>query len=117
MCARRWRVTPFMPSEKERGILSDILRHIDLAEHFARGLDYDGLNHNLQALYAVIRSLEIISEASRRLSDKLKARHPDIPWRDCQLPAILSTQLRRCDRATRVENLAGGFAAPATGYC
>jgi uncharacterized protein with HEPN domain len=30
----------------------------------------------------VIRSLEIISEASRRLSDELRERHPDIPWRD-----------------------------------
>jgi uncharacterized protein with HEPN domain len=33
-------------------------------------------------LYAVIRSLEIISEASRRLSDELKARHPGILWRE-----------------------------------
>ena len=33
-------------------------------------------------LYAIIRSLEIISEASRRLSDELKTRHPDIPWRE-----------------------------------
>jgi len=33
-------------------------------------------------LYAVIRSLEIISEASQRLSDELKARHPGIPWRE-----------------------------------
>ena len=59
-----------------------MLRHIDLAEMFASGLDYNGLSSNLQALYAVIRSLEIISEASQRLSDELKARHPDIPWRD-----------------------------------
>jgi len=71
-----------MPSEKERGALGDMLRHIDLAERFAHGLDYEGLSSNLQALYAIIRSLEIISEASRRLSDDLKARHPDIPWRD-----------------------------------
>ena len=27
------------------------------------------------------RCLEIVSEASRRLSPELKARHPDIPWR------------------------------------
>ncbi len=30
---------------------------------------------------AVERCLEIISEASRRLPDDLKAVHPDIPWR------------------------------------
>jgi uncharacterized protein with HEPN domain len=59
-----------------------MLRHIDLAERFARGLDDKGLSSDLQALYAVIRSLEIISEASRRLSDDLKARHPGIPWRE-----------------------------------
>jgi uncharacterized protein with HEPN domain len=32
-------------------------------------------------LYAVTRCLEIISEASRRLSDGLKARHPGIAWK------------------------------------
>ena len=32
-------------------------------------------------LYAVIRCLEIISEASRRLPDDLKARHPSIAWK------------------------------------
>lgn len=30
---------------------------------------------------AVERCLEVISEASRRLPDDLKAVHPDIPWR------------------------------------
>ncbi|HEV2644038.1 MAG TPA: HepT-like ribonuclease domain-containing protein, partial [Candidatus Elarobacter sp.] len=29
---------------------------------------------------AVLRNLEIISEASRRLSDEFKERHPGIPW-------------------------------------
>jgi uncharacterized protein with HEPN domain len=28
----------------------------------------------------VERGVEIISEASRRLTDELKARHPQIPW-------------------------------------
>jgi uncharacterized protein with HEPN domain len=71
-----------MLSEKDSGTLRDILRHIDLAEQFAHGKDYEGLRDDLQALYAVIRSLEIISEASRRLSDELKARHAGIPWRE-----------------------------------
>lgn len=71
-----------MLSEKDSGTLRDILRHIDLAEQFAQGQGYESFRNNLQALYAVIRSLEIISEASRRLSDELKARHAVIPWRE-----------------------------------
>lgn len=30
---------------------------------------------------AVIRQLEIIGEASKHLSDALRERHPEIPWR------------------------------------
>jgi len=71
-----------MPSEKDRGALGDMLRHIELAQRFVGDLNHDGLSADLQALYAVIRCLEIISEASRRLSDDLKARHPNIPWRE-----------------------------------
>lgn len=29
---------------------------------------------------AVTRCLEIVSEASRRVPDSMKAKHPDIPW-------------------------------------
>ncbi len=31
-------------------------------------------------MYAVVRALEIISEASRRLPEELKERHPHIDW-------------------------------------
>ena len=71
-----------MLSETERGALRDMLHHIDLAERFVRGRTLEGLCDDLMPLYAVIRCLEIISEASRRLSDELKARHPQMPWRE-----------------------------------
>jgi uncharacterized protein with HEPN domain len=35
---------------------------------------------NRKTVYAVTRALEIISEASRRLPDELKQRHPEIAW-------------------------------------
>lgn len=69
-----------MLSEKERGYLTNILDNINFAEEFASGLTYDQLREDVRTLQAVIRSLEIISEASRRLSQELKSRHADIPW-------------------------------------
>ncbi|WBL78498.1 DUF86 domain-containing protein [Bradyrhizobium xenonodulans] len=70
-----------MPSDRIDGTLRDILHHIDLATEFAGGLDREGFAADLRAVYAVTRCLEIISEASRRLPEELKERHPAIAWR------------------------------------
>jgi uncharacterized protein with HEPN domain len=53
-----------------------MLFHINAAERFAHGQTFESLRDDLMRLYAIIRSLEIISEASRRVSDELKARYP-----------------------------------------
>jgi uncharacterized protein with HEPN domain len=70
-----------MPSRAEERSLRDILFHIDLATEFVAGFDRDTFKKDLRTLYAVTRCLEIISEASRRLPDDLKARHPAIAWK------------------------------------
>jgi hypothetical protein len=75
-------VMPFLPKTIAFGALRDILFNINAAERFAHGQTFESLRDDLMRLYAIIRSLEIISEASRRLSDELKARYPDIPWRN-----------------------------------
>jgi uncharacterized protein with HEPN domain len=71
-----------MPSEQNatRRWLNDIRHHISIAEGFVNGIDYDAFKNDTMRLYAVTRCLEIISEASRRLPDELKARHQDIEW-------------------------------------
>jgi uncharacterized protein with HEPN domain len=66
-----------MPSKHPDTALRDILHHIELATRFVAGLDREVF----LTIYAVTRCLEIISEASRRLPDGLKARHPGIPWK------------------------------------
>ncbi len=53
-----------------------------MAEGFVAGMGYTTFKDDNLHLYAVVRCLEIISEASRRLPDALKARHPSIGWRD-----------------------------------
>ncbi|KJC54846.1 hypothetical protein UB31_04355 [Bradyrhizobium sp. LTSP849] len=70
-----------MPSDRTDGTLRDILHHIDLAVEFARGFDREAFTADLRSVYAVTRCLEIISEASRRLPENLKARHPAIAWK------------------------------------
>ena len=62
--------------------LRDIAHHVDLATHFTAGFDYEAFKADLRTVYAVTRCLEIISEASRRLPDDLKARYPSIAWKD-----------------------------------
>jgi uncharacterized protein with HEPN domain len=70
-----------MPSKAIETPLRDILHHIDLAAQFVAGLDYAAFRDDVRTVYAVTRCLEIISEASRRLPDELKARHPSIAWK------------------------------------
>ena len=72
-----------MPSEREgtRRWLTDIRHHIVMAEGFATGMAYATFKDDNLRLYAVIRCLEIISEASRRLPEMLKDRHPAIQWK------------------------------------
>jgi uncharacterized protein with HEPN domain len=70
-----------MPSDVA-DVLADIERHIGLALEFSAGYEYETFRTDARTLYAVTRCLEIISEASRRLPEDLKMRHPKIPWKN-----------------------------------
>lgn len=70
-----------MLSKAEVAALRDILHHIDLAQQFTLGIERHFFLDDTRTVYAVTRCLEIISEASRRLPNSLKVRHPHIPWR------------------------------------
>ena len=73
-----------MPSDAAMAVqrwLNDILHNMDLAESFMAGLDYEAFHGDRLRVYGVTRCLEIISEASRRLPDEVKARHPSIEWK------------------------------------
>ncbi|MDC7784554.1 DUF86 domain-containing protein [Rhodoplanes sp. TEM] len=69
-----------MPSKSPLLALSGIATNISLARQFVAGLSFHDFRQDTKTLYAVIRCLEIVSEASRRLPPELLARHPEIPW-------------------------------------
>jgi uncharacterized protein with HEPN domain len=62
--------------------LQHVLDAIARAEEYLQGVD-DATFYATPLLQdGVIRQMEIIGEAVRRLSDHLRARHPDTPWHD-----------------------------------
>lgn len=69
-----------MPSKHPAQRLQDIIDNIAAARRFTEGLDFDAFAADQRTFYAVVRALEIISEASRRLPDDVKAWHSTIDW-------------------------------------
>ena len=60
--------------------LDDILDAIDRISEYVEGMDDDAFISDRKTQDAVIRNLEIIGEASRNLSDELKAQSNEIEW-------------------------------------
>jgi uncharacterized protein with HEPN domain len=69
-----------MPSKNASQRLRDILENIEAIQSFVAGMDLAMFIADRKTVYAVTRALEIVSEASRRLPDHLKERHPEIDW-------------------------------------
>lgn len=61
--------------------LTDILESMDRINTYINGVEYDSFNSNQMLIDAVIRNLEIIGEASKNVSDEIKSKYPDIPWK------------------------------------
>lgn len=60
--------------------LNDIIEAIERVRKVLGDVTLDAFETDWQRQWLVERGVEIISEASRRLPDELKARHPEIPW-------------------------------------
>lgn len=69
-----------MPSKNPAQRLRDIIDNVDAVKAFLSQMDFVAFTADRKTVYAVIRALEIISEASRRLPSGLKDRHPEIDW-------------------------------------
>ena len=66
---------------RDESYLLDILAACQLIQSFVEGLDRIAFDDDRKTQSAVIRQFEILGEATKRLSDELRAQHPDIPWR------------------------------------
>ena len=62
--------------------VEDILDAMDKAEVLLEDVSYDQFEADFRINFAVVRALEIVGEASKRLPSKLREEYPDIPLRN-----------------------------------
>jgi uncharacterized protein with HEPN domain len=68
--------------KKDKAYLKHILEAISNIERFIEGVTKERFFENIEKQYAVLRGLEIIGEAAKNLSKELKARQPEVQWKD-----------------------------------
>lgn len=62
--------------------LKHILDAISRIEEYVQAIKYEEFINNHLIQDGVIRQIEIIGEATKRLSKEIKKRYPEIPWKD-----------------------------------
>ena len=82
---------------RERNYLIDILNAAKLAQDFVADIDRETFEFDLMRQAAVTRQIEIIGEASRRISTESRSAIPTIPWDQI-------IEMRRCFQALIIEN-------------
>jgi len=70
--------------QRDLASILDILVAAQLAIEFVAGYTFEQFMQDIKTQDAVIRRLEIIGEASRRLSSQFKTDHPEITWSKMQ---------------------------------
>lgn len=62
--------------------IEDIRITIDKIESFIKGLSYEDFIGDEKTLYAVVRALEIIGEAAKKVPEEIRKKMEGIPWKD-----------------------------------
>ena len=66
------------PKDKNR--LEHILHALDVIDILKEGKTYQECEKDLAIYYALIKNLEIIGEATYKLTKEFKTQHPETPW-------------------------------------
>jgi uncharacterized protein with HEPN domain len=60
--------------------LDDIRNAIAEVKEFTSGMNYEDFAADKKTVNAVIRSLEVLGEATTHIPASFRKKHPDIPW-------------------------------------
>ena len=68
--------------QRDKEYIIDIIEAAKLAIQYTDEIIGEEFFGNTQNQDAVIRRIEIIGEAARRISEETQAKYPEIPWSD-----------------------------------
>jgi len=71
-----------MSGRRDRDYLLDIQEAVHRILAYTAGFTYEQFTADLKTQDAVVRNLEVIGEATKKLSRSLRNAHPQIPWKD-----------------------------------
>lgn len=69
------------PSRLHDDAMRDILDAARKAREFTTGMTFESFRNDEKTQFAVIRALEIIGEAARRIPEDIRRGFPQVPWR------------------------------------
>lgn len=70
-----------MPKRDELLLLQDIVDSVEKINKYIDNIDFDAFINNSMVVDAVVRNLEIIGEASKRITEETRYNHPEVEWK------------------------------------
>ena len=67
--------------QRDLSYLTDIIQAAKQIQEFIQGINKMQFENSSLVQSAVIRQIEIIGEAAKRLSEKFRLEYPEIPWK------------------------------------
>jgi len=61
--------------------IQDILDSINDIEKFTEGMNFNKFKKDKKTIYAVVRAIEIIGEATKNIPKRIREKYPEVPWK------------------------------------